>query len=251
MTEAEFVFDYLDDLLGSDAGADYDGAWNGLQVEGPGSIGKVAVAVDASERVIERAVELGADLLLVHHGLFWDPERRITGRRFRKLDALLSARVALYASHLPLDRHPEVGNAAGLLAALGLQRAEAFGEWKGLHVGWSARCGLSRESLGDRIAAAVSGPVRVIPGGPERSERMAVVTGAGAAFLQEAAAAGIDTLVTGEAPHHAYGDAMELGVNLVLAGHYRTETFGVQAVASRLEERFGIAWTFLDEPSGI
>jgi dinuclear metal center YbgI/SA1388 family protein len=251
MTEAEFVFSYLDGLLGADAEADYGGAWNGLQVEGPASVGRIAVAVDASERVISRAVDLGADLLIVHHGLFWDPERRITGRRFRKLDALLSARVALYASHLPLDRHPEVGNAACLLAALGLEPDAPFGEWKGLPVGWAARSGLSRERLGDILPEAISGPVRVIPGGPERSERLAVVTGAGADFLREAATTGIDTLVTGEAPHHAVADAMELGVNLILAGHYQTETFGVRAVAERLEERFGLPWTFLDEPSGI
>lgn len=251
MTEAKVVFGFLDALLGGSAETDYPGALNGLQVEGPSHVSRVAVAVDASEEVIREAVAEGAQLLLVHHGLFWDPERRVTGRRFRKLQALLSGGTALYSSHLPLDRHPDVGNGALLLRSLGLEPAHPFGFWKDLPVGWSADTALALNTLTERVALALQDEIQVIRGGPATVARVAVVTGAGASFLEEAAREGIDTLITGEAPHHAFHDAKELGVNLILAGHYRTETLGVKAVAERLEEQFGLSWVFLDHPSGL
>jgi dinuclear metal center YbgI/SA1388 family protein len=251
MTESKFVFAFLEGLLGGDVETDYAGAVNGIQVEGPTQFRKVAAAVDASETVIARAVEESADLLLVHHGLFWDPERRITGRRFRKLAALLEGRVALYSSHLPLDAHPEVGNSAVLTRALGLEPGTGFGHWKGRTLGWQAHCNLSRSELVERVGAVVGGPVRLLEGGNETVRNVAVVTGAGASFLSEAVECGVDTLITGEAPHHAFQDARELGVNLILAGHYLTETWGVRAVAARLEEEFGLPWVFLDDPSGL
>jgi dinuclear metal center YbgI/SA1388 family protein len=251
MTEAKVVFGFLDALLGASADADYPGALNGLQVEGPSRISRVAVAVDASEEVIHGAVAEGAQLLLVHHGLFWDPERRVTGRRFRKLQALLRGGTALYSSHLPLDRHPDVGNGALLLRSLGLEPTHPFGFWKDLPVGWAADTALALDTLVERVALTLQDEVQVIRGGPATVARVAVVTGAGASFLEEAAREGIDTLITGEAPHHAFHDARELGVNLVLGGHYRTETLGVKAVAERLEQRFGLSWVFLDHPSGL
>jgi len=251
MTETKFVFAFLEELLGDEAETDYPGALNGIQVEGPDQIRKVGAAVDASETVIRRAVEESVDLLLVHHGLFWDPERRITGRRFRKLSALLEGRVALYSSHLPLDAHPEVGNSALLLRALGLEPATGFGHWKGSVLGWQAACNVSRPELVEQVRGAVGGPVRLVDGGDNIVRRVAVVTGAGASFLSEAVESGVDTLITGEAPHHAFHDARELGVNLILAGHYLTETLGVQAVAARLEAEFGLPWVFLDDPSGL
>ncbi|TVP44356.1 MAG: Nif3-like dinuclear metal center hexameric protein [Gemmatimonadales bacterium] len=251
MIESKFVFAFLDGLLAEGAEQDYPGALNGLQVEGPEHVGRVGAAVDASENVIARAVEESVDLLLVHHGLFWDSERRITGRRFRKLDALIRGGIGVYSSHLPLDRHPEVGNSALLMRALGLEPAAEFGEWKGQTLGWQTSCDLSRTTLGERLGDAVGGPVRVFDAGPDTVRTLAVVTGAGASFLAEAAASGVDTLITGEAPHHAFHDARELGVNLMLAGHYLTETWGVRAVASRLEKEFGLPWVFLDDPSGL
>ncbi len=251
MTEPEFVFAYLDRLLGEAADLDHDGAWNGLQVERTAPVRRVGAAVDASERVIEQALVAEVDLLVVHHGLFWDPERRVTGRRYRKLRALLKNNVGVYASHLPLDRHPEVGNSACLLRALDLSPTEPFGSWKGFHLGWADASGHGLDELLVRLQDAVEGPVRAIRGGADAAGKVAVVTGAGAGFLPEAAERGIDTLITGEAPHHAHADAHELGVNLVLAGHYATETFGVRAVARRLEEAFGVSSVFLPDPSGL
>jgi dinuclear metal center YbgI/SA1388 family protein len=245
------VISALDSLLGEGAEVDYDGAWNGLQVEASRPIRHLAVAVDASDRVIRAAVEIEADLLLVHHGLFWDSNRRITGRRFRKIRSLLEGGMGLYASHLPLDRHPELGNSVGVIRLLGGEPSEPFGVWRGLPTGWVFETQHAPEALQNLMERAFGEPVRLIRGGTGGSRRVAVVTGAGASFLEAAREAGVDTLITGEAPHHAVEDARELGVHLILAGHYRTETFGVQAVASRLAAEHGVQWTFLDYPSGI
>jgi dinuclear metal center YbgI/SA1388 family protein len=249
--EAKLVFAFLDELLAPDAEVDYPGAWNGVQVEGEGPVRRIGAAVDASERIIDQAVGAGVDLLVVHHGLFWDPDPRLCGARYRKAAALLAAGIRLYASHLPLDRHPDVGNAALLMRAAGWEPLEPFGMWKGLPTGWLASAPAPLPELEERLAAAVEGPVRTVAGGPSVVSRIAVVTGAGASFLADAQALGVDTLVTGEAPHHAWAEAHERGMNLVLAGHYRTETFGVRAVTRRVAEHFSLPWTFLDDPSGF
>jgi len=241
---------FLDHLLGQDAHLDYPGAWNGLQVQGPAEVRTMAVAVDASANVIERAGVLGADFLLVHHGLFWDPERRLTGHRFQKLERLIRSEIGLYASHLPLDRHPDVGNSALLIRGLGLEPDAPFGDWKGNAVGWKASAQLSRDALSARLRAHLpEAPVRTLWFGEERVQQIGVVTGAGADFMAEAAASGVGTLITGEASHQHFAMAHELSMNLVLAGHYATETGGVRAVGDLITASFGIPVTFIDDPS--
>jgi dinuclear metal center YbgI/SA1388 family protein len=249
--EAAFLFSFLDELLGTKGFPDYDRAWNGVQVEGPDRIRVVAAAVDASEAAILEAAERGADLLLVHHGLFWDPDPRLVGPLRRKVAALLGGRIALYASHLPLDAHPEVGNGAVLARALELQVEGRFGEVRGVEVGWWGTAAGTREELRERVGALVGGDVRLIPGGREEAGKVAVVTGAGGSLVREAARWGMDTLLTGEGAHHSYAEAMERGVNLLYAGHYATETWGVRALAARLQDRFGLPWVFVDVPSGL
>jgi dinuclear metal center YbgI/SA1388 family protein len=253
--KAESLFQFLDDFLDIGTFEDYDQAINGLQVEGRASIRRVAAAVDASQETILRAAEAGADLLLVHHGLFWGGSAPITGPRFRKLKALLDAGIALYSAHLPLDAHPEVGNCAVLARELEIPVEGPFGQFKGRDMGvW----GLVEGTVADLVRnteEVVGGPVRAIIRGADseavRAGRVAVVTGAATSLLPEAASAGIDTLLTGEAPHHAYHDARELGVNLLLAGHYATETWGVRALGAVLAERFDLDWIFLDLPTGF
>ena len=247
----EEVIRHLDDYLLVPQHPDYPTALNGLQVEGPAEITRVAAAVDASEATIGEAVARGAQLLIVHHGLFWDGLRPLTGRRYRKLARLLEGGVALYSVHLPLDSHPEVGNCALLARAIGVEPEGGFGVYKDARVGWWGSVDLDRGELDTRLAAAVGGGVRLIAGGPQRLRRVAVVTGGGGSFVEEAAREGMDALVTGEGSHHTYGDAMELGVNLYYGGHYATETFGVQALAAHLEARFGLSWEFIDVPSGL
>lgn len=254
--ELESLLQYLDAYLGVADHPDYPTALNGLQVDGPDRVEHVCAAVDASEESIRGAVAAGADLLLVHHGLFWSGLRRLTGRRFRKVSALVRGEVGLYSVHLPLDAHPDVGNCALLARALGVETSERFGEYEGAPIGW---CGSwsdgegprDRDELERRLAEAVGGPVHVIAGGAASIERVGVVTGGGGSFIEDAARAGLDALVTGEGSHHTYVDARELGINVLYGGHYATETFGVQALARHLAGRFGLGWTFLDFPSGL
>ncbi|TVP76403.1 MAG: Nif3-like dinuclear metal center hexameric protein [Gemmatimonadales bacterium] len=278
-TEPDVLFGYLDDLLEVDAWPDYSGAENGVQVSvGAGKrVCRVGAAVDASERIICRALDLDLDLLMVHHGLFWDTARPVTGRRYRKLEPLLREGIGLYSAHLPLDAHPVLGNCAVLARALGLETDRRFGSWKERDIGFSAPVAsmdpfrasapgwTPPEELppaaplrsGDRAAwcrwvETVTGhPVHLIPGGPEEVRRVGIVTGGGASFIEEAAREGVDTLITGEGAHHTWLDSHELEVNVLYAGHYATETWGVRALAEELSDRFGLSWTFLDDPSGL
>jgi dinuclear metal center YbgI/SA1388 family protein len=249
--EPELVFGFLDEYLGIPDFPDYGPAWNGLQVEGEGAIHKVGAAVDAGQAVVDAAAGAGLDLLLVHHGLFWGGSAPLTGRLHRKVASLVRSGTALYSAHLPLDAHPEVGNAAVLTRALGLDPGERFGRFEGVEVGFVAETHEDRDELRERVAGVVDGPVRLIPGGPEQVRRVGVVTGGGGGFIREAAEAGLDALLTGEGAHHTYLDAMELGVNVLYAGHYATETWGVRALAGKLEAEFGLPWEFLDFPSGL
>lgn len=245
------LVDHLNDYLGVADFPDYPTALNGLQVENSGEVTKVAAAVDASERAIEAAIATGADLLVVHHGLFWDGKLPVTGRRHRRLRRLIEADVAVYSAHLPLDAHMEVGNAAVLARALGVEVDGRVGSYKGEPIGVSGKLELRREALAARLDELVGDRVRLIAGGPERIRRVGVITGAGAGLLKDAIEAGLDGLVTGEASHQHYFDATEGGINLYLGGHYATETWGVKALAEHLEREFGLPWIFLDQPTGI
>lgn len=249
----ESILQYLDGYLRVSEYPDATNALNGLQVGGPDEVHHVVAAVDASEATITEAVQRGADLLIVHHGLFWDGFRPITGRRLRKVRPLLLNGVALYGVHLPLDAHPEVGNSVLLARALGLDVQAPFGLHKGVYIGWWGALPepMSRESLRDRLAEVLHARVHVVPGGPEPLESVAVVTGMGASSIEEASTLGIHALVTGEGSHHSHFDAMELGVTVLFGGHYATETFGVRALARHLGERFGLTWEFIDQPTGL
>ncbi len=247
----EAVFHYLDDYLGVKDFPDYPNALNGLQVEGSGEVESVCAAVDATLATVQEAARTGADLLLVHHGLFWGGLVPVTGPMYRRLSALLEGGVALYSAHLPLDAHPEVGNCAILAKEIGLEVRGRFGAYQGAEIGWWGEVEMGRDSFGDRISEVVGGPVRTIPGGPDAVGKVGVVTGGGGDRIAEAALKGLDTLVTGEGAHHTYFDAMEYGVNVFHAGHYATETWGVKALATHLEERFGLPWEFVDQPTGL
>ena len=251
LVELEFLISFMDELLGVPDFPDYPGALNGLQVAAPGPVRRLAVAVDAADYSIAGAVNAGVDLLVVHHGLFWGGGAPVTGRMYRRLAPLIRHGVALYAVHLPLDAHPEVGNCAELARALGIQPEKRFGTHEEREIGFQGQVDEPRQRLVARAEDVLGGPVRLLPGGPERVRRVGVVTGGGGAFLEQAVSAGLDTLITGEANHQAYVDAMELGLNVLLGGHYRTETWGVKALARRVEREFGLPWTFLDYPSGL
>jgi dinuclear metal center YbgI/SA1388 family protein len=242
---------YLDAYLRVGEVPDAAGALNGLQVENGGVVQRVAAAVDASERAIAEAVRRGCDLLLVHHGLFWDGNVPVRGRRYRKLRSLLVADVAVYSAHIPLDVHPEVGNNAVLARELGLRVEGTFGPYQGIDLGVWGGLELRREALAARLDELLGGRVRLLPGGPERVSRVGVITGGAGGMIVDAVRAGLDAYVTGEGPHHTYFDAVENGINVYYGGHYATETWGVRALAAHLSDRFGLPWEFLDQPTGM
>lgn len=248
------IVDFLDSYLEVGTAVDHPNALNGLQVEASGPVKRFAVSVDASEAVI-RAVRDWADLLIVHHGLFWGGLQPLTGPRFRRVKALVESGTGLYSAHLPLDAHPEVGNAAVLARALRLASLEPFGHYRGVPAGWRGTLPERPETtlgdLADTLSAVLGNRVVTLPGGPDGVSTAGVVTGAGASALEEAAALGLDVLVTGEAQHHHAIEAAELGVTVLLGGHYATETWGVKKVAEVLTERFGIQGRFTDSPTGL
>lgn len=245
------LVDYLDEYLRIAEVPDYPNALNGLQVEGTRPVRRIGAAVDASEASIRAAVERECDLLIVHHGLFWDGNVPVTGRRYRRLRPLIERGMALYSAHLPLDVHPEVGNNAVLARELGIVVEGTFGDYKGLPVGVWGRLELTREALAARLDEVLGGRVRLLPGGPERLERVGVLTGGGGGMIGDAIVAGLDALVTGEGAHHTYFDAIEGGINVYYGGHYATETWGVRALASHISDRFGVPSEFIDLPTGL
>jgi dinuclear metal center YbgI/SA1388 family protein len=242
---------YCERILNTTAFQDWDGAVNGLQAENRGRVHRIAAAVDGTLTTARLAVKAGADLLLVHHGLFWNPTHPWTGRRYELLRELLDHDLAVYSSHLPLDAHPRLGNSARLARSLGLGRLQPFFEAKGRTIGFRSNARLDREELGRRLAQATGAPPRLLPGGPSLCRAIGVVTGGAGAELRDAARAGIDTFITGEGPHWTYALAEDLGINAFYAGHYATETFGVRALAEDLSRKFRVPWVFLDHPTGL
>lgn len=245
------LVEYLDGYLRVAEIPDYPGALNGLQVEGTRDVHRIAVSVDASEATVRAAVDANADMLLVHHGLFWDGNRPVTGRRYRRLQPLLASGVALYAAHLPLDMHPEGGNNAQLARALGIELQGTFGPYQGVDVGVWGECEIRREALAARLDEILGTRIHMMPGGPEVIRKIGVITGGGGSSIGEAIRTGLDAFVTGEGAHHTYFDAIEGGINVYYGGHYATETFGVRALASHLAKQFGLQWEFLDFPTGL
>ena len=205
---------YLDDYLRTREVADDPHAVNGLQVENGGDVRSLVVAVDACQAVIEQAAERGADLLLVHHGLFWGGLEPLVGRHFRRVAALVRHGIALYASHLPLDRHPDVGNNVVLARKLGLEVRGWFGEYRGAPLGAWGELDEPREALAARLTEVLGSRVRLIPGGPERARRVGIITGSGGTMIAQARAAEVDSFITGEGQHWTYFDAEELGLNV-------------------------------------
>ena len=245
------IVTHLDRYLRTAEVADYLGAWNGLQIENSGAVTKIGAAVDACEWTIGRAVERGITLLLVHHGLFWSGVQPLTGAVRRKVKAALDGDLAIYSSHLPLDLHPVVGNNALLAKALGFKRCEPFFFSKGQSIGLQTRASLSLADLARRLERVLGSAPHLAPGGPGKTARIGIVTGGAGGEVARAAAEGVDTFITGEGPHHSYALAEELGVNLFYAGHYATETFGVQALAAHLAKKFRVPWEFIDHPTGL
>lgn len=243
---------YLNDFL--QVSQFEESAINGLQVSGKRTVEKIAFAVDGVMESFERAAEFGADLLIVHHGIFWGHQWALRGPDYKRVKLLMDHEMALYAAHLPLDAHHLVGHAANLLRAIGVEedRLEPFGSYKGQTIGY---CGAlkqcRREALTERLSDALAGSVRELPFGPEKVSRVACVTGQGADFglLREAKIRQIHYYISGEANHPVYHFAQEHGLNVALGGHYATEVFGLHALEKHLRSQFDIDSCFINVPT--
>ena len=250
-TKLDHLTRHCDRLLDIANIEDWSGAQNGLQVENRGQVKHIAAAVDASLATVKLAIAAKADLLIVHHGLFWGPSTPWTGKKYELLKLLLDNNLAVYSSHLPLDCHPKLGNNARLAAALGLKKPRSFFFEKGRDIGMKYAARTTRRQLIKKLEQAVGGPVTVLPGGPTTCRQIGVVTGGAGSQLTKAAAEGVDTFITGEGPHHTFALAEEVGINVLYAGHYATETFGVKALSEHLAKKFKLTWEFIDHPTGL
>lgn len=246
----------LDSALCTADVPDYGPAMNGLQVANRGRVHRIAVAVDASRAAIAEATVWGANLLIVHHGLFWSGAQPLVGVTYEKFRMLLGNDIAVYSSHLPLDLHAEFGNNAQLARALNLTPDGGFARYKSIDIGLTGTTDESTATVVDRVqafAARYGGQVRTsLPTEGRITRRWALCTGGGASSetLREAREKGVDTLIVGEGPHHTTVKAIEHDLCVVYAGHYATETLGVQAVGAWLAARFDLPWAFLHLPTG-
>jgi dinuclear metal center YbgI/SA1388 family protein len=251
MTSLSEVVNYTNDFLRIREIGDWDNALNGLQIENFGGVTKIGASVDASTRVLKAAVKQNVDLLIVHHGLFWPGLQPATGVLRRQLELAFENNIALYSAHLPLDLHPQIGNNAQLAAALGLKSTLPFFEEKGQKIGLKVRASLPRDELDRKLQKVLSGSVKAFMFGPKKTGTIGIITGGAGSEIYKVAQDGIDTFITGEAPHWAAVAADELGMNLLLGGHYATEVLGVKALAAHLSKRFKIPWAFIDCPTGM
>lgn len=245
------IVSFLDEWLA--IGAVDDASLNGLQVQAGDTVGTVALAVDAAQATIDAAIARGAELLIVHHGLLWAEVGPLTGALGGRVGGCFRGGLSVYAAHLPLDLHSEVGNNALLTRALGAEPDGAFARIGGALVGTTATLDPPRPlaELAGALAAAGCDDQKMWAFGPDPVRRLAVLTGSGCSALAEAVAAGADCFVTGEPRHAAYHEAREAGISCLFAGHYATETFGVRAVGQRLAGQFGVTTAWIEHPTGV
>lgn len=252
MTPLSDLLAHLDALLEPERFADYGP--NGLQVPGADDVGHVVTGVSSSVELFERAAELEADLVLVHHGLFWGTTSGAIDRAMhRRLKLLFDHDMALAAYHLPLDAHPAVGNNALLAAGLGASSTTPFAEHRGAAIGVAARFDppVPRDELVARVREVTARDPLVFPAGPDPVGSLGIVSGGAADDVVTAIDAGLDAFLTGEPAERVMALAREGGVTFMAAGHYATETFGVRALGELLAERFGLRHTFVDVPNPV
>jgi dinuclear metal center YbgI/SA1388 family protein len=230
--------------------ADYDDTSNnGLQVENSGTVRRVCCGVDASMAFFRKAAKRHADLLVVHHGISWsDSLKRITRANYRWVSFLVGRDIALYACHIPLDAHPRLGNNAKLCSALGLRSRRRYGDYHGKDISFYGDLprAMGLEPFRKRVAKVVGNRVECLAFGKGRVKRVAVLSGGGAGWIEQAAAVRADVFLTGEGSLAACNLAQDIGMNVLLAGHYATESFGVKAVTALLKRRFGVEAEFVD-----
>lgn len=251
--ELRHIVRYLDSFL---AIAEYsDDSLNGLQVEARSDVTKIGLAVDACGEAIAGAERAGCRLLIVHHGLFWGKQQPLVYHYYERVRSLIMADMALYAAHLPLDGHPEVGHNIMLAGKMGLQSAEPFVQYSGGPLGIKGRLPVPRplDRVAHEVEAMIGGRIALVACGPAIISSIAIVSGSAIfpELLWELKRQDIDLYVTGEPRHGAYHLARELGLNIFFGGHYRTETCGMHALGKHLEEKLGVPCQFIDAPCSL
>lgn len=241
-------------ILNIDEMAGRDSSMNGLQVGRPGKeLKKIAFAVDASLETFKRAKESGADLLFVHHGLYWGRPVPVTGDFYRRMEYLIKEDLSLYAAHLPLDMNEELGNNSGLARMMGLKTLEPFGFHKGIYIGWKGEfeSPVQRDEIIKRLFGGWDDSIKLLPFGKDEIRSAAVITGSAPHELDQAVEEEVDLYVTGEAGHILYHTALEAGINVICGGHYATETYGVKLLAEKVSKELSLETIFIDVPTGL
>jgi dinuclear metal center YbgI/SA1388 family protein len=246
------IVSFCDELLSAGEFDDYGP--NGLQVPGADEVGRIATGVSANLETLRGAAESGAQMVITHHGLFWEfLPRALSPQMTERLRVLLDGDLSLAAYHLPLDAHPEIGNNALLCGVLGFEVGERFGDVRGTEIGFVGQDegGVTLPELRKRLERELGREPLIQGHEPERVSSVGVVTGAGAATIHEAVAKGLDALITGEPAEHVMADALEGGVAFIAAGHYATETLGIRRLGELIAERFGVEHEFIDVPNPV
>ena len=252
MTPLDDIATLLDTTLRVAEIHDAPVALNGLQVENNGCVTKVALAVDGSQRTIEDAIAAGADLLILHHGIFWSGLRPLTGWWKAKVQTALNANLAIYAAHLPLDLHPELGNNAGIARGLGLTDITPEIDYHGTTIGLAGTYHGTVGQLRDAYAALTGAQVTGVIHNPSApAGRVVVCSGGAGEEIYQVQEKGYSTYLTGEENHWVSNAARDMGVNMLFAGHYATETFGVKSLGALLQQKFGLPTVFIDNPTGM
>lgn len=257
MVHLDTLVRYLDGELRTSEVPDAEAALNGLQLANGGEVSRVAAAVDFSAETVAGAIRERANLLIVHHGMYWRGRQRLVGIAYERLKSAIAAGVAVYSSHIPLDLHPLFGNNVLLAKELQLEADGTFGRYRGVDIGVSGASDVPTAELARRVrdfsalykTTAVHTPLAQ----SARTRRWAIITGAGADAdtLDEARERGVDTLIVGEGPHHSAVQAIEQGITVIYGGHYATETLGVRAISEHVGTRFDIPAVFVDVPTGL
>lgn len=248
------VVQYLDRVLSVRDWEGKDKALNGLQVARKNQdVSQIAFAVDASMLAFERAVAEKAELLVVHHGLFWGYPQGLTGAHYERVKFLMEHDLALYAAHLPLDAHAEVGNNAGMAQALALKDLVPFGSYRGVKIGFKGKLAAPRslESICEVLFHGRENALQILPFGKKLVQTVGIVSGGASQEVSDAIAEGLDLYITGDADHVVYHQALEAGINVIFGGHYATETWGVRLLAQKLKADIGLPTYFLDLPTGL
>ncbi len=242
---------YLDEYLSIGTFSSFDPSLNSLVVGGPDKeVSKIAFAVDACQKTFDLALEWGADMLIVHHGLYWGRPMAITGSHYNRIKTLVDGDLDLYVAHLPLDAHPSVGNNAVMATLLGLLDREGFALFKGIEIGFKGN--LPKPLTAQEISALLgfTKPI-ILPFGPDKITSVGIVSGGASDDVHTALSEGLDCFITGECEHQVYNDCLEQGITMIGGGHYESEVFGVQALADHLATLFGMQILFLDHPTGL